>query len=107
MTEDKTPDLAHETSETRGRFLIRSQEKIVAEMTYSRAGDTTIIVDHTEVDSSLKGQGIGMHLMRAMVDHARSQSLRVLATCPFALAMFKRHPELRDVYGGAGAGSPP
>ena len=101
MPDTEAPDIAHETSETRGRFLVRSDGTVVAEMTYSRAGDTTIIVDHTEVDPSLKGQGVGMHLRRAMVEHARNHSLRVMATCPFALAMFKRHPDLRDVYHGA------
>lgn len=100
MSDGPTPDIAHEVSETRGRFVIRNGEEVVAEMTYSRAGETTIIVDHTEVDPSLGGQGFGMHLMRGMVEHARSHSLRVLATCPFALAMFRRHPELRDVYSG-------
>ena len=101
MSDRPKPNVDHEPSGSRGRFVIRDEGEVTAEMTYSRAGETTIIVDHTEVDPSLKGQGIGMHLMRAMVEHARSHSLRVMATCPFALAMFKRHPDLRDVYHGA------
>lgn len=100
MNDETALSVLHEPDGHRGSFVIRQDQRDVAFMSYSRAGDTTIIVDHTEVDPSLQGRGAGMHLMLAMVEHARENGLRVMATCPFALAMFRRRPELRDVYGG-------
>lgn len=100
MTDAPQSRVVHESAGGRGRFVIRDDQRIVAYMSYSLAGDTTMIVDHTEVDASVKGRGVGMELMRSMVQHARDNGLKVMATCPFALAMFGRHSELRDVYRG-------
>ena len=66
-------------------------------MTFSRASEDLVIVDHTEVDESLHGTGAGRRLFDAMVSWARETGTRVTATCPFASAMFERDPSSRDV----------
>jgi len=41
----------------RGRFkLLNDAGQMLGEMTFSRARDDLIIIDHTEVDDSLRGQ---------------------------------------------------
>ena len=82
----------------RGRFtLVGDTGETLGEMTFSRARDDLIIIDHTEVDDSLRGKGGGLRLFRGMVDWARSTGTKVMSTCPFANSMFERHPESRDV----------
>lgn len=44
---------AQETK-TKGSFYIESENKKLAEMTFSKAGTEKIIIDHTEVDDSLR-----------------------------------------------------
>ena len=66
-------------------------------MTYSKAGESKIIIDHTEVDALLKGEGIGKDLVKAGVDFARQNNLKIIPLCPFAKAEFEKHAEFADV----------
>jgi len=68
-------------------------------MTYSRANAALVIIDHTEVDDSLRGQGVARRLLDAAVGWARQTQTKVMATCPYALAQFARDPSIRDVLG--------
>ena len=89
--------IVHEENHPRGAFFIEQDGRRVAEMTYSRANATLIIIDHTEVDPSMAGQGVGRKLLDATVSWARETGTKVLATCPFAKAQFERDPSIRDV----------
>lgn len=82
---------------SKGAFLIEENNERLAEMTYSRAGDSLIIIDHTEVSDKLRGQGAGKKLVLAAVDYARKNNLKILPLCPFAKATFDRTPEIHDV----------
>ncbi len=66
-------------------------------MTYIHADPDKIIIDHTEVDVSLKGQGVGYKLVEAAVIYARAKQLSVLPLCPFAKAVFRKRSEYSDV----------
>ena len=89
--------IAHHENHQRGAFIIEQDGKRVAEMTYSRVNATLIIIDHTEVDPSMAGQGVGRKLLDAAVSWARETNTKVHATCPFAKAQFARDPSIRDV----------
>jgi predicted GNAT family acetyltransferase len=89
--------IAHEESGHRGAFYLEQDGKRLAQMTYSRANEALIIIDHTEVDASLGGQGVGRSLLEAAVQWARATNTKVMATCPFASAQFKKNPAIRDV----------
>lgn len=82
---------------SKGALLIGEDNERLAEMTYSRAGDSLIIIDHTEVSDKLRGQGAGKKLVLAAVDYARKNNLKILPLCPFAKATFDRTPEIHDV----------
>lgn len=68
-----------------------------AEMTYSRAGTTRIIIDHTGVPEALKGRGVGKRLVEAAVNDARAEGFKIIPLCPFAKATLDRTPEWQDV----------
>ncbi len=93
------PTIQHQETDHRGAFFVERDGKRLAEMTYSRANATLIIIDHTEVDESLKGQGAGRQLLDALVQWARETYTKVMATCPFALAQFRKDASIRDVLG--------
>lgn len=62
----------------KGRAFI---ENDLAEMTFSRTGETLLIIDHTHVDESLKGQGIGRAMLEQIVQMARNKSLKIMPFC--------------------------
>ena len=81
----------------KGAFFIEENGETLAKMTYSKAGETKIIIDHTEVDASRKGEGIGKDLVKAGVDFARQNNLKIIPLCPFAKTEFEKHAEFADV----------
>ena len=87
----------HEEASAKGAFFMQAQGQRVAEMTYSRTNPTMVIIDHTHVDESLHGQGVGRQLLGALVAWARQSGTRVLPLCPFAKAQFDKDASLRDV----------
>ncbi len=65
---------------------------IVAEVTFpSHDGVSTI--NHTFVDPSLRGQGVAAELVKLAADKILSEGNKIAATCSYAVAWFKRHPE--------------
>lgn len=90
-------EVQHKQDGSKGMFFHAQEGKILAEMTYSMAGESRMIIDHTHVDDALRGQGAGMQLLNKAVAFARENSLEVLPLCPFASAMFKKTPSIQDV----------
>lgn len=93
-------DIKHIEKGGRGAFLIKEDGKRLAEMTYVTAGESGFIIDHTEVDDSLRGQKVGDSLLAEAVKYAREKGLKIYATCPFALRKLQENADYADVFGG-------
>lgn len=91
-------EVKHEQTENKGAFYLEIAGEKKAEMTYSKAGTERIIIDHTEVDESLRGQGAGLKLAEYAVHYVREQGIKILPLCPFMKATLQKHPEWRDVW---------
>jgi len=81
---------------SKGRYRL-VVDGVEAEMTYSRAGDGLIIIDHTEVPAALRGRKVGERLVRQAIEDARRDGVLIVPLCPFAKAQIDRHPEWQDV----------
>ncbi len=92
-----SPAIEFEETESKGRYLLRGADGAEAEMTFSKAGDGLIIIDHTEVPDAFRGQGIGVKLVTRAVEDARKAGKKIIPLCPFAKAQFLRHKEWADV----------
>lgn len=80
-----------EISTDAGRALLR----------YAARGDSMDLL-HTEVPAAHEGKGVGSALVKAALEHARAEKLRVIPSCPFVSAYLRRHPE----YGSLVAADP-
>jgi len=89
-------EIRHQRSGHRGAFVLERDGKRLAELTYSVAG-SRVIIDHTQVDDSLRGQGVGAKLVRAAVDWARAENARLMPLCPYAKSVFEKTPSYADV----------
>ena len=90
-------EIKHDEGNPKGRFHVTENGNKLAEMTYVWAGDSRIIIDHTEVDDSLRGKNVGKQMVSAAVDYAREKSITILPLCPFANSVFKKVKEFQDV----------
>lgn len=87
----------HNEENAKGMFIMKIDDEVAANMTYSRIDANNIIVDHTAVAPSMKGKGVGTQIVQHLVDWARENNQKVLPLCPFAKAMIERHPEMQDI----------
>ncbi|MFN2413149.1 MAG: GNAT family N-acetyltransferase [Pyrinomonadaceae bacterium] len=83
-----------------GAFYIEKDGEWIAELTYIRRGSDRIEIDHTEVDASLRGQGIGEDLVKSAVEYARENSLKINPVCPYTRKVINETAELQDVLAG-------
>lgn len=79
-------------------YLNDDNNKLIAEITYSVAGDKLLIIDHTFVDPVLRGQGIAGKLVKAVVDLAIKQNRKIVPLCPFAKREFENKEEYHTVW---------
>ena len=80
----------------KGAFYIDENGEWVAELTYLKSNGT-MIIDHTEVDEKLRGEGVGQDLVKAAVEYARENDLKIRPVCPYTKKVIERTPEFQDV----------
>lgn len=75
--------------------LFSETGSLLAEVTFPYTDETqsTVEVDHTFVDTSLRGQGIAGKLMSELTDELVKRGLRAVPTCSYAVSWFEKHPE--------------
>ena len=81
----------------RGAFFLERDGQRLAEMTFSRANEKLIMIDHTDVSDVLRGQGAGRELLDSLVSWVRASQTKVIPVCPFAKAQFDKDASIRDV----------
>jgi predicted GNAT family acetyltransferase len=95
---DRSITISRSEEGSKGRYEARVEGREGSgELTYSRMSPTRIIADHTGVDDSLRGTGVGKALVERLIADARSEGFTVVPLCPFIRAQFERHPEWADL----------
>ena len=77
-------------------FATSPSGSTLAEVTFPASGGVADI-NHTFVDPSLRGQGMADKLLSSAVTQIRSDGLKALPTCPYAIKWFQEHPEHSDL----------
>ncbi len=89
--------ITREDTPSGGRYVGRVEGKPEAEMTFSKAGEKFLIIDHTGVPDDLGGLGVGKALVEYMVMDVRARGLKVIPLCPFTKATLQKHKEWQDI----------
>ncbi len=55
------------------------------------------VIMHVETPPQARGRGYASKLMKEVVDEARASKRPLRASCAFAVAYFRRHPDTADV----------
>lgn len=72
---------------------------VIAEVTFPTE-DGVSTIDHTFVDPFLRGEGVAGKLVKLAADKILADGNKIAATCSYAVAWFKRHPEYHLVCSG-------
>ena len=77
-------------------FYVGHDGGILAEMVYTMH-ENQMVIEHTEVNVELEGQGVGKQLVFTAVEYARTHNLKIVPLCPFAKKVLSKTPEWQDV----------
>lgn len=92
-------EIQRDEHKQKGAFYIDQDGEWVAELSYVRTGDNTMVIDHTEVDEELREKGIGEDLVAEAVKFARENGMKIKPDCPFARKVIESNPDFQDVLG--------
>lgn len=82
----------------KNKFYIGEKvENALAEITFVPTGADKIIIDHTYVSDSLRGQKIGLQLVNKVVEYARMENKKIIPLCPYAKRVMTESDEYKDV----------
>lgn len=84
--------------ETNRIFATNDEGNVVAEVTFPETVEGACTIDHTEVDESLRGQGIAGKLVEAAVAQIKAQNKKVLATCSYAKKWIDDYAEIEPLF---------
>lgn len=85
------------SGERKGRFVLTEDGIYAGELTYTWAGDSKFIIDHTGVESAFEGKGYARQLVLKAVEFARQEGIKIIPLCPYAKAFFDKTSEVHDV----------
>ena len=70
------------------QIVYREGGRTLAFIHWTTLNAHTIAADHTFVDESLRGQGVGKKLLDALAAHTVAQGWKIRAVCPFVQIWF-------------------
>lgn len=80
------------------RIEYRNEEgKALALQTFSEIEEGVVEIDHTEVDSSLQGQGIAGKLTELAVVYLKNQGKKIVPSCSYVKSWFENRAEYQNL----------
>ena len=78
------------------RYELTRDGRRVGLSEYRRNGRRVTFL-HTEVDPTIRGEGLGEKLVSGALDDVRTRGERVVARCPYVKRFLDEHPEYQDL----------
>mgnify|MGYP006431422995 CR=1 FL=1 len=92
------PKINSETGEVVFYYQPETASRSEAEMIAKERGEDALIIDHTYVDPTLRGQGIADKLMQAAADYARGQKRKIIPRCSYARRKMEKESRYQDLW---------
>jgi predicted GNAT family acetyltransferase len=79
-------------------FYIGADVKNVsAKITFVDRGEDKLVIKHTFVSEPFRGQGLGLQLVKEVVEYARQENKKIIPKCPFARDVMTQNDDYLDV----------
>lgn len=90
-------DITVRKNEQQGRFEgVTSDGDVAGYADYHLSGGT-VIFPHTVTHRQYREQGVAAQVVRAALDDAREQGLKVVPSCWYVAGFIQEHPEYADL----------
>lgn len=78
-------------------YIGENESEMIARITWKNGGENIIVVDHTIVDPSLRGQGVAGKLLEKVVEMAREENLKIVPVCSYVVNKMTNSNEYDDI----------
>ena len=75
------------------RYELWLGDELAGEIRYTLRDDGKLVLVHTEIDPSHKGEGLGNVLVQGALDDLRERGIEYVPVCPFVRAYLRRDPQ--------------
>jgi uncharacterized protein len=89
-----SPEVRHNAAHSRYEITLHGR---LAGFADYRADGETIVFPHTEIEPSMRNQGLGAELVRGALDDVRAHGGTVVAKCWYVAEFIHQHPEYADL----------
>lgn len=72
-------------------YSVGANNELLAEVTFFLKDNGTVNIDHTYVNSALRGQGVAGKMMEVAMAYLKEKGLKVSASCSYAKQWLKKH----------------
>lgn len=81
-------------------YIIEIDSTVVARIDFPLLENDTVVITHTFVDDSLRGQGIASYLVSKVISFAKEKNLSIKAECSYAIHYFEKYniKEYKGIY---------
>ena len=83
-------------NDSASRYELHVNGELVGIADYTERGDV-IVIPHTELDPSRRGQGLGAVLVQGTLDEIRPTGKKVVPSCWYVAQFIDQHPEYQDL----------
>lgn len=77
-----------------GKLIMKDDSAEIGEVAFLINDDENYVIDHTSVDESMTGKGIGKKLIDAIVNLARENNKKIIPVCEYAKKVFERNADM-------------
>ncbi len=92
----ETPENTVRKNEAESQYEILVGDEVAGYATYTDR-DGARELPHTVVDPKFRGQGLSKPLIKAALDDARADDMRVIPSCPAVERFIEQNPEYSDL----------
>jgi uncharacterized protein len=85
-----------ETGHDAFAFVYEKDGQNLGEITWTLLGDV-MVMDHTFVSPTLRGQGVAKQLLDRAAEYAREKDYKMEAVCSYVVTVFERSDEYEDI----------
>ena len=78
------------------RYEILVDGRVVGIAEYADRGEV-LVFHHTEIDASMRSNGLGAELVGAALDDVRARGLHIIPTCWYVAEFVELHPDYGDL----------